>query len=184
MTSMDGQGSMDPRVLRLSRDFDSMFSGTVPPVPAAGGMFLALRVGGDPYALAMAEISGLSRGRRIAALPHAPQGLRGLCGLRGTLLPVWDLAVLLGYAGEAAPWQVQASDTVPWALAFGHFEGTLNLPLESLRSYAGQGPAAAFSVQAIQEKVRIRPILDLALLSANIRLKIPPASPRSFDEKD
>jgi chemotaxis signal transduction protein len=175
---------LDPRVLQLSRDFDSAFAEIPPPVTPAGGALLALRVAGEPYALRASEISSLARERRVAALPRAPEGFVGLSGLRGMLLPVWDLAVLLGHAGGGSVlWQVQAADETPWALAFESFDGTLSLPLESLRPYAGQGPAAAFSTQAAPDHGRLRPVLELALLGAAVRSKILSMTPRSPDEQ-
>jgi hypothetical protein len=174
----------DPRALQLARDFDGAFAEAPTPVQPLGGTLLSLWVGGEPYALRASEISSLTRGRSLARLPRAEAAFVGLCGLRGTLLPVWDLALLLGHPAGPCPWLVQALDALPWGLAFERFDGTLNLPLDSLIPYEGQGPAAAFARQAALHQGCLRPVLELALLAAAVRSRIPSMPPRSFDEKD
>jgi chemotaxis signal transduction protein len=175
------QNGLDPRVLQLRANFDAAFAEAPTAIVQESAVFLALKVGGDPYALRATEINGLARGRKAALLPLAPKGFMGFSGVRGVLLPIWSLAILLGYSQEgSADWQVQASGEDPWGLAFDGFDGTMNLALESLRPYACQGSMAAFVRQAAHNQDIPRPILELSLIGEHIRSKTLSAFPKEL----
>lgn len=94
---------------------------------AAGGdvPVLTLRAGGVTYAAPLAEIGGLHVDRRITALPGPSPELRGVAAVRGTLLPVYDLAMLLGSPRAVAPrWMITIRDSAV-GLAFDAFDGHL-----------------------------------------------------------
>jgi len=44
----------------------------------------------------MAEVSGLFADKKVTRLPSPVSELSGIAGLRGAVLPVYDLAMLLG----------------------------------------------------------------------------------------
>lgn len=83
---------------RLRADFDRSFA--APPVAAASSAqrFIAIRVGGDPYAVALAQVAEIHSGRRVAKLPVDAPDLLGVANVRGVPTPIYDLAVCLGYA--------------------------------------------------------------------------------------
>lgn len=166
---------------RLRHDFDAAFGEAPPAAVPAGQALLAVSIGGDPYALRVAEITGLVRDRRVAPLPQVSGGFMGLCGQRGVLLPVWDLAVMLGYAASRVqtPWLAMPVGEPAWALAFERFDGYLSLSLDGLRPYVGQGSAAAFARSAALDQGRLRPVLDLLKLRESIRTGDPSKHPRS-----
>ena len=174
---------MEPEQLstagRLRRDFDALFSEPAAQAGEGEASFLALTVGGDPYALPVAQIGGLARDRGVAPLPGAPAGFVGLVGLRGSVLPVWDLAGLLGYAPSAGRWLAIAAGDPAWGLAFEGFDGYQRLGAGGLRPFQGQGPAAAFARQAFEGPQGLRPVLDLGLLRQAVQAKIATQPTRS-----
>lgn len=160
---------------RLKGEFDRAFAELPAQAESGQEALLALNAGGDPYALSVSEIRALARDRPIAPVPGSAQGgFLGLAGLRGALMPVWDLAQALGYArpGKAA-WLAVSAAEPSWALAFEHFEGYLMLPQASLRPTAAQGPLAAFSSVSAVTEGRLRPVVDLGLLAKILQSKNP-----------
>lgn len=63
---------------------------------ASDAQYLTFFVGEDQFAAAAADISEVYRRARITRVPHAPQSLLGMAGLRGAPAPVISLARLIG----------------------------------------------------------------------------------------
>jgi purine-binding chemotaxis protein CheW len=126
---------------------------------------LAIRVGGDPYAVRVLEIASLHADRRVVALPSRAPALLGLVGLRGTMAPVYDLRAVLGYAGGAAPrWLVlvRAPDLV--GLAFDLFESHVRVTAASIARTSDGGARSQFASGAVRVAETIRPVLHIAAL--------------------
>ena len=71
----------------------------------AVGTYVRLRVGAEAYAVPVGEALEITELGDVAAVPGAPAGLLGVRNLRGRILPVIDLAVLLGAEpAEPAAW--------------------------------------------------------------------------------
>jgi len=63
---------------------------------------VVVRVGGESYALPVENVLEVAPLGRIAAVPGSPASVLGVRNLRGQILPVFDLASVLGlHAGEA-----------------------------------------------------------------------------------
>jgi purine-binding chemotaxis protein CheW len=64
----------------------------------AGSMrrFLTFRVGRERYAIPAEQAAEVIRIPRLARVPRSPPALLGIANLRGSVLPVVDLAKLLG----------------------------------------------------------------------------------------
>jgi purine-binding chemotaxis protein CheW len=169
LTAAAAPGPTELRLAPLRQGFDAGFAEAPAAEAAAGEAVLTLRLRGEPFALRLSAIGGLAKGRRVVRLPQSPPGFAGFSSLRGRLLPVWDLAALLGLspAGDA-PWQALAAGPTPWALAFERFDGCLTLDQGGFHPYAGGGPAAAFARQAAWGPDGPRPVLELALLQAGV----------------
>lgn len=90
------------RVTELRQAFDRSF--TMAPATAAAEVegFVAIRLSSDPFALRLADISGLFADKTIVSLPTSAPALIGVAGFRGSIMPVCSLPALLGYAGEGA----------------------------------------------------------------------------------
>jgi hypothetical protein len=129
---------------------------------------LVLAVGGDPYALRMEEIASVAVDRRITPLPSPAPELAGLVGLRGAILPVYDLARLLGYpsAGRARWLAVLAA--APVAVAFAGFEGYVVRPGGSIAFEPA--PDANRHVRVVARAADfVRPVISLASVAETIR---------------
>jgi chemotaxis signal transduction protein len=112
--------------------------------------FLALSVGGDGYAVRLADVTGLHGGSALAPLPTAVPEFLGIISLRGAVTPAWSLGALLGYGAdrEVPRWMIlvgERGEGRTFALAFEGFEGHLRVPRTQVSdgAPAGSGPAVA-----------------------------------------
>ncbi len=66
--------------------------------PAASSRteYLSFRIGESEYSVEIMSVREIRGWTRTTSLPHAPDFVRGVINLRGTVLPVIDLAVRLG----------------------------------------------------------------------------------------
>lgn len=154
----------------LRRSFDESFA-----VAAASKLerlegLLAIRVGGDPYALRLSQISGLYADRRIVAVPSPVVELLGIVGLRGTMLPVYDLAALLRYPPAASPrWMVLAGGSQqPVGFAFEGFDAHVQVPEASLVSDEARAASAVTARQHVRGNVRVAGALRLIIQIASV----------------
>lgn len=152
------------RVDDLRREFDRSFA-------VARGVekepledLLAITLGGDPYLLRMTGISGLFADRRVTPLPGPVAELLGVAGFRGSVLPVYDLHLLLGYPGSGnRRWMVLLDGTAPVGLAFERFDEHLQLPRSAITACA-QVDAARHIHQVAETADGIRPVIHLPSL--------------------
>jgi purine-binding chemotaxis protein CheW len=77
----------------------------------------------------VSEISGLVTDKRIVAFPSPISELLGVAGIRGALVPVYSLAMLVGYSAEIerTRWLALCGAEATVALAFSDFEGYLRV---------------------------------------------------------
>jgi purine-binding chemotaxis protein CheW len=146
----------------LARDFDRRFAQPARAAPVDLDTLIAIRAGGERYAVRVRDMTGLLADRAVVPLPSPLADLLGLVSLRGGLLPVYCLASLLGHRRPAAAprWillagpgplvglacdqfdrhlTVARSDVAPASAAHGHVRGSLavadgTLPLISVES--------------------------------------------------
>src|SRR5262245_1028601 len=64
--------------------------------PATAARFIAVMVAGSLYGLSVDDVQEVIAMRQVTRVFHAPPAIRGVTNLRGDVLPVLDLAVLLG----------------------------------------------------------------------------------------
>ncbi len=57
---------------------------------------LSFRVGGQDYSVDIMSVREIRGGATATSLPHSPDYVRGVINLRGTVLPIIDLALRLG----------------------------------------------------------------------------------------
>lgn len=101
---MNGNTAATDQLAALRRSFDEAFA--VPPRLREEGLehLLLIRVAGEALALKTLHVTGLVRIGRILPIPSRIPELLGITGIRGTLVPVFDLAALLGFhPGERNP---------------------------------------------------------------------------------
>ena len=129
--------SAEPRLQSaadLGQAFDAAFAAP-PRRPDPDPLdLLAIRLGQAPYAIRLSEISGLATRRKVVPLPCRTPELLGLAGIRGSLVPVYGLAALLGEesAHEGNRWLLLCGTREPVALAFADLEGYLRVPRSDL----------------------------------------------------
>ena len=58
--------------------------------------YLSFRIGDNEYSVEIMSVREIRGWTRTTSLPHAPSFVRGVINLRGTVLPVIDLALRLG----------------------------------------------------------------------------------------
>lgn len=165
------------RVAELRRAFDESFAAP----PSAGKEeaedLLCFRIRGDGYALRVHEIAGLAPAGRVLPLPSRTPELLGVAGHRGSLVPVYSLAGLLGYGpGRETPrWLALVGDRDPLALALGDLEGFKRIPRGDLH-VPGREPGKHVD-QFAQSGSIVRAVLKVASIVAALRKDSGPAQP-------
>ncbi len=160
------------RAAELRRDFDRGFAEPIRLDPVATEDLLAIRIGAQPYAIRLAEITGLFAGRKITRVPGGHAALSGIAGFRGTLLPVYDLALLLGHAGAQAPRWLVIAAAAPVALAFDTFEGQLRVPRTDILPQTAREDMSAHARDVVRTKDFVGPIMHLpSILNATKALR-------------
>jgi len=103
---------------------------------------LAISLSGDPYAVRVTEVSALVVDRKIVGLPSRVPELLGVAGIRGSVVPVYSFAALLGSGGleDRMRWLVLCGAEEPVGLAFSDFEGYVRVP--SAQIYPANGEYA------------------------------------------
>ncbi len=126
-------GSVRGKVERLRADFDRSFAQPVRSHDAEHCELLAVRSGGRPYAIRLSQTSGLHPDRPVTPLPGPLPALLGLAGFAGTVVPVYDLAALLGHPVSVRPrWLVLATGSPPLGLAFHDLDGHVKVPASAI----------------------------------------------------
>lgn len=158
---MSGQKVLAASALALRDEFDRAFA-LPPAAPDAGAQqLLAIRAGGQPYALRLSAIRGLYVDRRVQALPSRLPELLGLTGVRGQAVPVFDLAALLGLPPQRAPrWLALAAGHHSAAFAFEQFDAHHAARPDDFLA----APQQAFVEAAVRMDGAPRPLLQLQAL--------------------
>lgn len=165
--------AFDARVAGLRRAFDQTFAAR-PPEPSKGHVnLLALRVGGDPCVVFLRDISGILRAPRIASVPGAPADVIGVAGVRGSLVPVFALASLLGQAVQEPPrWLLMCEVDEPLAFAVPAIDGYLQLPESRLHTHAHPADERPHVSQVAETDAGIRPVINIAHIVTGIRARV------------
>ncbi|MBI4264652.1 MAG: chemotaxis protein CheW [Acidobacteria bacterium] len=155
--------SLTRRAAELRRAFDRSFAETAADQARAYEDLLAITVGDVPYALRMAEIASLHVDRPVTPLPGSAPELLGLTGLRGAMLPVYDLRVILGRAQgpTRTPRWLVVDAQARAALAFDRFDAHLRVGRERLvpqRAHA----ASQYAQEVARMDDDVRPIVSVA----------------------
>jgi chemotaxis signal transduction protein len=169
----------EERLLRFRHAFDDAFAAAPLTTSDTFEDLLAVRVGGDPYALRVREITGLVASRKIVPLPSGRAELLGIAGIRGALVAVYSLAALLGYAGDSKPtaWLALAGTSEPIGLGFEEFEGFVRVRSGDVYAApsAGGTPGALHVVRVENQSRRIVDIPKaIAALAVHAGMAGPP----------
>ncbi|GAA2358154.1 chemotaxis protein CheW [Dactylosporangium salmoneum] len=174
-------GDMHQRLARLREDFDRSFADPPRQEVAGHDDLLAIRAGGVRYALRLTQAAGLFPERPVTRLPGPLPALLGVAGFRGAIVPVYELAAVLGTwsttaiphdAGSTPRWLVLAAGTPPVALAFERLDGHLRVPRDALvEEAAGHGPHGCLrGIVPLPDGAR--PIVDVAAVRAAVQAAV------------
>lgn len=155
---------LSERALELRQSFDRSFAEPLRAGERAIVDFISLRLGGDPYAVRMADITGLFTNVKVTPVPSPLAELRGIAGFRGTLTPVYDLAALLGYPPSTARWIVLANAGA-LGFAFDAFEGHFRIEPAAI---AAQQDAARHVHEIARQADAAWPVVDIPSVVAAI----------------
>ena len=161
------------RAAELRRAFDGMFA--APAVRPTEGIerFLAIRIAKNKYALRLGEIAGLAPARKLVPLPSAMPAMLGLAGVRGNLVPVYDLATLIGNESEEnSRWLVICGGTHVAALAFAELDGYMELPSFALHSIGQEEGARQHIRQMLSVSDGARGVIGIPSLLETIKERI------------
>jgi chemotaxis signal transduction protein len=160
--SLQESGPMT-RVRELQHAFDRTFAEPPRSDAALRDDFLAMTIGGDPYAMRLSEVAGLYLTRKMTGLPGAVPALLGVVGLRGGVLPAYDLGSLLGYPKAAHPRWLAITVDGQVAVGFEQFDGHLRVARDIIAE-AAPGHAASqrpLVRESLHTETVVRPIIHL-----------------------
>jgi chemotaxis signal transduction protein len=166
-TAAAGNGPVAERLAALRADFDRSFTEPLRRHDTEYVELLAIRTGGRPYAVRLSQTSGLHPDRPVTALPGPLPALLGVAGFSGQIIPVYDLAALLGHpVAERPRWLVLAAGAPPLALAFHELDGHLRVPADTILA---EGHADGGSLRGmVPLPGGTRPIVDVPATRAAV----------------
>jgi len=156
-------------VRALRQAFDQSFARALQPANLQLLEVLVVRIGGDGYAIRLADIRGLYADRRVVPVPSPLADLLGVTGFRGQVVPVYDLGALLGKTRRGAlRWMVlvQTRGRDLRALAFDTFEAYAAVTADRLVAVDDPGLASDLTARpfmhgAVRIEQTVRPILQV-----------------------
>lgn len=176
-TTATGTSDLDD----LRRAFDSSFA--APPTPSVDHLadLLTVRIAGRPYAIRVADISGLFADRPVTPVPGPLPELLGVAGFRGSIVAVYDLAALLGHGhSDKARWLVLDAGSPAMGLAFDAIDGHLRAPVGAIAVAPADRRARedyhATSHEVVTTPDGVRPIVGIPAVRAGIETRT-----RQFD---
>ena len=150
------------RLVALRADFDRSFTEPARQHDAEYAELLAIRAGGRAYALRLSQASGVHSDRPVTPLPGPQAALLGVAGFGGAIVPVYDLAALLGHPVPERPrWLVLASGAPPLALAFHELDGHVRIPASTIVGEADGNAGRDVLRGMVPLPGGTRPIVDL-----------------------
>ena len=155
---------------QLRADFDRAFAEPLRESASSRDDFLTLKVDELLHAVRLSEVAQLVPLPALTSLPGPLPALLGVMGLRGSLVPVYDLRLLLRSAASRTPrWALMAAGEPVLAFAFDSFEGHLRLSTTSHLSEADGEARQRHVRELLQVEERICPVVSLASLRESIR---------------
>jgi purine-binding chemotaxis protein CheW len=122
---------------------------------------LGITLFGAAYALRLADVAGLYAGKKIARVPASRPGLLGIAGFRGAILPVYDLAALIGLPASVRPKWLAVAKSGDVAIAFDSFDGHLRVPEAAVAVNEYKDGVRRFVSHLTQSDEGLRGVIDL-----------------------
>lgn len=152
------------RAAELRREFDRGFAEP----PTAGGLasegLIAFRLRSQAFAVRLSDIAGVFADKKVTPVPGANVALLGIAGFRGSIVPVYDLLMLLRKCrGDVPRWLMIAANE-PVAFAFDAFDGQLRVAPAAIRSQHGDRDTSSYTSEFVQDGSVLRPVVSLSLI--------------------
>jgi chemotaxis signal transduction protein len=173
----EAPASLTARVADLRSAFDRAFAVPLQSETAVNQDLLAIRAGGEPYAIRLSEVGSLFVDRPVTRIPASNGSVHGIGGFRGVIVPVHNLPMLLGHTPSQAPrWLVMAA-AAPIALAFELFEGHLRVPADAILPQQPHAQMRGYAPEFVRSGTVVRPVLHLASVIASLDASDPRENP-------
>lgn len=160
----------DQKLLELRRSFDEAFA--VSPRAELESMegFIGLRISGDAFALRVSEVGHLASHQKIVALPSERPELLGLTGIRGTTVPVYSIARLLGFdtSEQSLHWLVTCGSYADMAMAFETFEGYFRVPVGEITRVNAAESARRHVHELVRDGTLLRAVVDMVSITKTV----------------
>ncbi|XVV09142.1 chemotaxis protein CheW [Actinoplanes sp. CA-131856] len=157
------------RLEELREDFDRSFADPVRSHDDEHVELLTIRAGGRPYAIRLSQTSGLHPDRPVTPLPGPQPALLGLAGFAGQVVPVYDLAALLGHpVAERPRWLVLAGGDPPLGLAFHDLDGHVRAGTADIVRESGDNAVTGSVRGMVGLPGGARPIIDIPATRATV----------------
>jgi chemotaxis signal transduction protein len=160
----------------LRRAFDASFA--LPPPPRDDDLvdLLAVTAGADALAVPLGAMAGLVPDRVVMPLPGSPPDLLGVAGLRGHLVPVYDLIRILSRgrahgAGRGTRWILLAAGTPVFAVAVDRVDGHLRVPRDAVAEPVTGADRATGAV--VHTAAGPLPVVDLTAVRNRVTAQLP-----------
>ena len=166
----ENQAGVIDRSTELRRAFDRSFAEA--PVTRATELddLLEIRVGLDPYAIHLDQVTGVFADKPVTPLPGSSPELLGIAGFRGAIVPVYDLRALLGYPrGGSQRWLILTAGETRIALAFDLFEGHTRVARTAIAEESGGETQRHHVREVVRTATHVRPIVHLPSILEVIR---------------
>jgi purine-binding chemotaxis protein CheW len=178
---MSEREGVERRAYVLREAFDRSFA--APPVQETEELddLLAVRVGGDRYAIRLRDIRGIIARLTIVAVPAGAPGLLGVAGIRGDIVPVFSLSLLLGYGDDPEPpaWTVLCNPEQPLGLAFAELEGYLRLPKSAVHPEENPHTSRKYVTEFAASEDGSRRVIAVPLITTEICSQRGPRRPET-----
>ena len=125
---------------------------------------LAIRVGTQAFAIRLSEISGLFADKKITPVPGGHAAPCGIAGLRGVIVPVYDLQSLLCGSPPATSRSLAISAAAPLAFAFEAFAPQLRVSPDAILPQPARAQARSYVREFVGTRDFVGPIMHLPSL--------------------
>lgn len=168
------------RAAQLRERFDRGFAEPLAPPAPATHDYLRVRIGGAPYAIALAEIAALHADLRVVALPSPARELLGIAAVRAALVPIYDLRLAIGAAADGAPRWTVLLRGAPAGFAFDGFDGHARTHEDARGSGAtSTGATSMPATNIVTIDGRDHPVIALVRVLDEMRRRWPVAKEKS-----
>src|SRR5260370_23902963 len=135
----DKQSGIEEQLVRLRQEFDQAFAEPAGALGTRQESLLAIVAGGHRLALRLSELSGFQVCAKIMPLAGQALPLMGISGIRGRVVPIFDLASLLWAQkdNQESKWVALCGSEHAVGLAFAGFDGYLRVDRTQIHPIIG-----------------------------------------------